>query len=87
MHGWMMPNGGWMMQGGFWWMGLIMMLIQLLFWGAIIYFVAKLIKNAINKPTAPGKEDDHAMTILRERYAKGEIELEEFNSRKNELIK
>lgn len=84
MHGWYGPNEGWMMQGNYWWIGLIMMILQLLFWLGIIYLAVRLIKSYISKPS---KTEDTAMSILRERYAKGEIELEEYNSRKNELQK
>ena len=88
MHGWF-GNGSWMMPGGIWWMGLLMMIIQLLFWGTVIYFAVKLIRNYLSKQDNTlqntYKNEDSAMAILRERYAKGEIDLEEFNTRKKEL--
>ncbi len=82
MHGWYGP--GWMMQGDYWWMGLIAMLIQVLFWGGIIYLIFRLVKP---RPNFSGKDSDSSLSIIRERYAKGEIDLEEFNTRKQELEK
>lgn len=87
MHGWYGPNGGWMMQGNYWWIGLIIMIVQLLFWLGIIYLVARLIKSYLSRSSITGKSEDNAMSILRERYAKGEIDLEEYNNRKKELEK
>ena len=84
MHGWYGP--GWMMQGDYWWMGLIAMLIQVLFWGGIIYLIFRLLKN-YSRPNFSGKDSDSSLSIIRERYAKGEIDLEEFNTRKQELEK
>lgn len=85
MNGWYGPGGGYMMQGNFWWMGLAMMIIQLLFWIGIIYIIVRLVKSYISRPGTPFKNEDRAMSILRERYAKGEIDLEEYNNRKIEL--
>lgn len=87
MNGWYGPNGTWMMQGGYWWMGLIMMAIQVLFWVGIIYLVYRLIKTYLSKPSIPSKNADNSISILRELYAKGEISLEEYNTRKSELEK
>lgn len=82
MHGWYGP--GW--QGDYWWMGLVAMLIQILFWGGIIYLIFRLFKN-YSSPNTSGKDNDSSLSIIRERYAKGEIDLEEFNTRKQELEK
>lgn len=84
MHGWYGP--GWGMQGDYWWMGIIAMLIQVLFWGGIIYLIFRLLKNS-SRQNVSGKDGDSSLSIIRERYAKGEIDLEEFNARKQELEK
>ncbi|KUO65879.1 MAG: hypothetical protein APF84_01070 [Gracilibacter sp. BRH_c7a] len=84
MHGWYGP--GWMGQGDYWWMGLVAMLIQILFWGGIIYLVFRLLKN-YSRPNFPEKGSDSSLSIIRERYARGEIDLEEYNARKRELEK
>ncbi len=84
MHGWY--GSGWGMQGEYWWMGIIAMLIHVLFWGGIIYLIFRLLKNH-SRPNVSGKDGDSSLSIIRERYAKGEIDLEEFNARKQELEK
>jgi putative membrane protein len=65
-YGW---NGGW----GSWIGGAIMML---LFWGGLFFLLAWII---------PGSRREHgeksAGDILRERFARGEIDEEEFESR------
>lgn len=59
--------------------GLIAVLIQILFWGAVIFVAVKLIKRS-NSGSGPRKSS--ALTILEERYARGEITQEEFNQRR-----
>lgn len=85
MRGWYGPGGDWMMGGNYSWMGFAVMIIQLLFWLGIIFLAVRLIRSYLDRQNAPGKPEDHALTILRERYAKGEIDLEEYNTRKSEL--
>jgi putative membrane protein len=70
-----------------WWMwgagGLVMMLMMLAFWGlvtaGIVFGVRWLIRQ--------GREarPDRALAILRERYARGEIDKEEFEARRRDL--
>jgi len=63
--------------------GFGMMLMMALFWGAII--VACVMGGGWfrrQNKTSPG---DSAMTILRERFARGEIEKDEFETKKREL--
>lgn len=88
--------GGWgygpnMMGGawggnGYWWMGLLGMLIQALFWIAIIILAVRLFKNLGSRNLVGGYRDS-ALDILRDRYARGEIDLEEFQRRKHEIQK
>ncbi len=74
MMGW--GGGGWGMFGGIgmlvWW-GLVIALIVF----AVRYFAAS------GRGTSAGP--DRALDILRERYARGEINKEEFEARKREL--
>ena len=70
---------------GFWgaW-GIGMMLFMLLFWGLVIVAVVFGIRWLISQ----GKESrpDSALEILRQRYARGEINKEEFEARKRDLL-
>ena len=70
---------------GFWgaW-GIGMMLFMLLFLGLVIVGVVLGIRWLISQ----GKESrsDSALEILRQRYARGEINKEEFEARKRDLL-
>jgi putative membrane protein len=75
MHDW---HGGWSM--GF---GLIFML---LFWALVILGIAALIRWLTTRPS-PGKNsrDKTPLEIVQERYARGEIDREEFEQKKRDL--
>ncbi|MHB8348258.1 MAG: SHOCT domain-containing protein [Acidiferrobacterales bacterium] len=81
-----MYNWGWgnMMRYGAWWgMGWLFMAI---FWLAIILAVGGLLKwliGASRHSGVPRRKD--ALDILKERYARGEIEREEFEKKKRDL--
>ncbi len=62
---------------GFWGGGIIM----LLFWAAVIFFIVWLVRN--NKTN--GADNKEALNILKERYAKGEIDKKEFEEKKKDL--
>ncbi len=66
---------------GFW--GIGMMLMMLLFWGLVIVGVVLGIRWLVSQ----GKESrsDSALEILRQRYARGEINKDEFEARKKDL--
>ena len=75
---------GWRMHpmwGSVWGVG--MMIMMALFWGVIIVAVILgmrwFVGQRKNSPV------DSAMIILRERYARGEIEKDEFETKKREL--
>ena len=80
-----MVGPGYLAGGNFWWIGLCALVVKLIILVVIIYFVIKLIKKHCKKVEELKAKNDSAMCILRERYAKGEIEAEEFNQRKAEL--
>jgi len=84
MHNFYGPGGYSIAQGNFWWMG-ASMIVHLLFWIVVIYFTVKLVNIYFHKPNDFKVKEDTAMGILRERYAKGEINSEEFQQRKAEL--
>lgn len=56
------------------------MIFMILFWGLIIYGLFQLFKKT---PTSHRHQDP--LDILKERYAKGEITKEEFDSIKKDL--
>ena len=77
--GWGMHPMGWM--GGMW--GIGMMFMMLLFWilviAAIVLGVRWLMSDQRERRT------DSALEILRQRYARGEINKEEFEAKKKDL--
>ena len=68
-----------------WWgWGLGMMAMMLLFWALVIIGLIVGIRWLLGR----GREErsDPALQILRERYARGEINKEEFDARKKDLL-
>ena len=63
--------------------GLVMMLMMLVFWALIIAGVVVGLRWLIGQGHA-GRRDD-AMEILRQRYARGEIDKQEFDARAHDL--
>ena len=70
-----------------WWIwgtwGIGMMLFMLVFWGLVITAIVLGIRWLVSQ----GKESrsDTALEILRQRYARGEINREEFEAKKRDL--
>ncbi|MGH7268279.1 MAG: SHOCT domain-containing protein [Candidatus Rokuibacteriota bacterium] len=60
-----------------------MMLVSFLFWALVAAAAAALIWWLATR--RPGAGRDAALAILRERYARGEITREEFESRRRDL--
>lgn len=58
-------------------------LMMLLFWGAIIALIVFAVRGFSARSASDGKPD--AAEILRERYAKGEIDDDEYERRKTKL--
>src|SRR5215203_926911 len=77
------PMGGWGV--GFWWP---FMIFRLLFWVAILAFIAFFAVRILSRgrgpgwrgPGRPGSPSDQAEAILRERFARGDISAEEYES-------
>ncbi len=81
--GWSGPG---MMGWGWWGFGWIFMII---FWGLIIAGLILLIRWLVGlsrSHTPYNKDRDSALEILRQRYAKGEIDKEEFDQKKKDLM-
>lgn len=63
--------------------GFGMMLMMLVFWGLIIVGLVLGIRWLVSQGRESGS--DTALDILRQRYARGEIDKEEFEARKRDL--
>ncbi len=85
MNGWY--GNGWDMGG--WGMGgwVMMVLVFLLFWGGVVSLVIYLVRRShSDQGTVPPRPAHHeAERILAERFARGEIDEEEFNKRRATL--
>lgn len=57
---------------------------MLLFWGLLIAAIVILVKYSRDSVTC-GKRDKSALDILKERYARSEIERDEFEQKKRDL--
>lgn len=75
--GWMGTHGGWG------WLGMGGMVI----WGLVLIAIPVLAVYAIATRVGDGDESpgDEALSVLRERYARGEIDEEEFETRRQRL--
>ena len=58
-------------------------LMMVAVWAAVILFVVWLVRGA--RGGAQGENGKSALEILKERYAKGEIERKEFEEKKKDL--
>ncbi len=81
------PQGPWAwhygMMGGGW--GIFMMMISMvLFWGLIIGGIILLVRFIF--PQSGSKSSEDSLEILKRRYARGEIEKEEFESKKRDIM-
>jgi len=65
-----------------WWVGLASMLLYLFFWAVVMIYAFRLVNKYFQDGSKKIREEDSAMGILRERYARGEIGDEEFKQKK-----
>ncbi|MFH7320384.1 SHOCT domain-containing protein [Desulfurivibrio sp. D14AmB] len=72
-------------------MGWFGMIVMVLFWAVVVWAIIALMRGAW-RFTGPGsgkdgsgRDDDRAMALLRESFARGEIDEAEFNARKRAL--
>ena len=81
-----MMNFGFMPFGGFGW------IFMLVFWGLIIWVIVSLVRGGFGRGHMCGHDhgdsshEKSPLEILKERYAKGEIDKKEFEERKKDLI-
>jgi len=80
--------GRWMMDG--WGMGWFGMIFMIIFWGLIIVVLVSLIRWLIQNTSSKGPSGvsvgPKAIDILKERYAKGEISQDEFETMKKDIL-
>ena len=74
-----MHPGGWMWGAG----GLVMMCMMFVFWGLVIAGLVLGIRWLVRQ--GRDGQPDRALEILRERYARGEINKDEFEARRRDL--
>lgn len=92
-NNWQNHGGPWMnyMMGNFWpmmggWWGWGMTIFSLIFWALIIVGIIYLVKTlAKGGPISKSTAEDSALKILKERYAKGEIDKKEFEEKMKDL--
>jgi putative membrane protein len=86
----MMGQGG-MMDGGWGILGILGVLVQLLFWGGllavIVWAVVRITANRQGGGTDARVGGDSAEEVLRQRFARGEIDAEEYDERRRILRK
>lgn len=58
-----------------------------LWWALVIAGIAMLLKWLAGEPRGPFRRTQSPLEILRERYARGEIDKAEFEEKKRELIR
>ena len=85
IYGWQNQGRGWGMMGpgmmgGYGW-GWFMPIFMILFWGLVIWGIVALVRGA----SSSSEHKDSALEVLKRRYAKGEINKEEFEQKKKDL--
>lgn len=81
--GWTGSGFGGMM-GGLGWGGL-MGIGMLVFWGLVIWGIVLVVRGAISVTGGTSHQEGSALEILKQRYARGEINKEEFEQKKKDL--
>jgi putative membrane protein len=77
----MMPNSGWG-----WGMGFMSPILTLIIIGGIIFLIIYLVNNSKGKSSSSSVDShDRSLDILNERYARGEIDDEEYERRRRIL--
>ncbi len=80
---------GWHDMMGFGWFGVFGMLFMVIFWVAVIVGVVWLVRWLLNQGSSGPRartSKERALEILDEKYARGEIDDEEYERRKRKLL-
>jgi len=88
ISGW--QNGGWGMMGpgmmgGFGWMW-FMPIFFIIFWGLVIWGIVALVRGLSGPRGYDSSKADSALEVLKKRYARGEINKEEYEEKKKDLV-
>ncbi len=88
ISGW--PYGGWGMMGpgmmaGFGWMWL-MPVFWIVFLGLIIWAIIALDRSSSESRGSDSSKAESALELLKRRYARGEIDKQEFEEKKKDLV-
>lgn len=75
----------WWWGPGFFFGGPFGMIIGIAFWVLIAYALFRFIPNVTNRSLGVNQKGESALEILKRRYAKGEIDPEEFSRRKTDI--
>ena len=87
VYGWQGGDWGMMgpgMMGGFGW-GWFMPIFPILFLGLIIWAVVALARGSSESRGTDSSKADSAMEVLKQRYARGEINKEEYEEKKKDI--
>ncbi len=71
--------------GGTGW--LVMALVMVVFWGAVIWGIVYLVRGRPEPRHRAQSGDKPAIDVLEERFARGEIDNEEFRERRDALLR
>ena len=82
MRNWMGWDGMYGYGMGWGWFGPILMII---FWGLVIAGIVYLVKVLAGNRSSTSTKEETALDILKKRYARGEIDAEEFERKKKDL--
>lgn len=80
MHWWFGPNNNWW--GG---LGILGMGMMVIFWALVVWLIVVLVRY-FSGPQKKEEQHNRPLEILKERYARGEIDKKEFEDRKRDLI-
>ena len=73
----------WDGHGDGWWWFVVMPLAMLLFWSVMVWVVVTLVRA--NRPAGSPRPPEDALRILDARYARGELDTDEYRRRSDEL--